>query len=106
MKKKKAHLSSTSRVTVERVHVLFDDQVEVGHLISMSQNKIHDLYVERENRTSQAYVEGERMPNHADVEGEHHISNPLVEVKPSGSNHDNGNDQNNDFHDVNDNISI
>lgn len=55
--------------------------------------------------TTQAHVKGERTPNHADVTGEHHISNPLVEEEPSGSNHVNGKDQYNDVNDVIDNIS-
>ena len=55
---------------------------------------------------SQAHIEGDRMHIHVDIEGEHHISNPFVEGEPSGSNHVNGNDQDNEFHDVIDNISI
>ena len=95
MKKNEAHCSSTSIVNVERVQVSIEDQVEAGHLASSSQNEIHD-----------SYVEGDHMPNQADVEGEHHTISPLVEGEPSGSSHDEGNDEDNDFHDITDNISI
>lgn len=101
-----AHSSSTSRVNVERIPISTSDQVVGEHLISTSQNVIHDSYIKGEYMTSQAHVEGERMSNHVEVEGEHHISNPLVMGEPSGSNADTGNDKNKDFDDVTDNISI
>lgn len=56
--------------------------------------------------TTQADVEGEHMHYQTDVEGEHQTMNPLVEGEPSGSNHDEGNVIDNDFHDFANNISI
>lgn len=101
-----AHSSSTSRVNVKRIPVSTGDQVEGEHLSSTLKNEIHDSIVKGEHMPTITNIEGERMPNHVDVEGENYISKLLVEDEPSGSNHDNGDDQNNDFHDVTDNITI
>lgn len=100
------HSTSTSRVNVLRVSVLTDDQVEGEHLSSTLHGDNQYSTVEGEHVQTASQVEGEHVMDHADVEGEHKNSNPLVEGEPSGSSHDEGNDQDNDFHDITDNISI
>ena len=98
------HSILTSRVTVERVPVLTNDQVDGEHLSLILHDENQDLTVKGEHMRTTSQVEGELVLDHVDIEGEHQNSNPLVEGEPSGSNPSNINDQSNEFHDVIDNI--